>query len=229
MGIDLFNRCKEFEKIAGELSVSKISKEENSDPVLKELSNLKEFKDRVKLAEKHYKKLGKGSSRTVFQMDDKCILKVAHSDKGIQQNLVEMDPKKQRACTNNVLVADAKSRWIIMPFTETVSKESFKKITGFGFTPFMNALFYKFNNESREWSPPKDYEDIQKSDLFKCVSELVLECDSQLGDYDKPSSWGQLDNKVVIRDYGLDRNTYDKMYDGKSKSSTKSKPKTSEE
>jgi hypothetical protein len=224
---NLLERCSKFEKLAGELSVSRVSLEENRDPILKEMSDLKDFDDRVALAKKHYKQLGIGSSRTIFQMDKKMVLKVAHNDKGIAQNQAEMSPKMQRPCTNHVLVADAKGKWIIIRFTETVSKESFKKMTGLGFDSFMNALFYKFNNDSDKWSRPKNYEEIKKHPLFKCMVELTADCDLQIGDIDKPSSWGELDGRPVLRDYGLTREVWDKFYDDDSESKSTTSSKTS--
>lgn len=237
MTIALYEKCAKFQKMADdienneELSVSKISVEENNqNPILKELSKIESFDDRVEFADKHYKELGVGSSRTIFQMDDKTmVIKIAHNDKGIVQNLAEMDPNMQRPCTNHVLIADAKGKWIIVRFTDTVSKESFKKLTGFSFDSFMNGLFYKFNNESEKWSPPKHYEEIEQSDFFQCMAGLILDCDLQIGDIDKPSSWGELDGKAVLRDYGLTRKVYKDYYkdDNSSSSSSSSTTKSS--
>src|ERR1700733_13983430 len=82
----LFDRCKRFWKTAKELKVSLV---ENNDPFLKQLSDTKDYKKRVELAEESFKKLGEGSSRTIFKMDDNNILKVAHNEKGEAQNLAE--------------------------------------------------------------------------------------------------------------------------------------------
>lgn len=215
----LVQKCLNFKKLSEE---AKISIEKNSNTILQELSDIKEFSDRVKFAKDKWKLLGEGSSRTVFEINQELVIKVAHNEKGLFQNKVEMDPKAQRNCTNPVVVADAEGKWIIIKHTSPITKEKFKDIIGFGFDQFMNALFYKFNNESDEWSPPKDYEEIERSDFFKCLSLLVLECDLQIGDLDKPSSYGELDGKVVLRDYGLNRKVYDKYYAKNNSNPTKS-------
>lgn len=225
MDIDLFNRCKKFEVLAGELSVAKVSKEENTDPVLKKLSELKNFDDRIKFAKKNWKLLGEGSSRTAFQINDDLIIKIAHNKKGLAQCLVEMDPKAQRECTNPVIVADPLGKWLVMKETKKLTKERFKEIVGFGFEPFMNALFFKFNNDSDKWKSPRDYEDIEKCPLFNCLAELIFETDQQVGDISKISSVRELDGKVVLVDYGLSRQVFDKMYSG---NKTDSGTKTSE-
>ena len=216
-----------FEKMANS-PTTQVSVVDNSEPLLKQLSDIKEFDDRIKFAEEHFKKLGEGSSRTAFQIDDSLILKVAHNEKGIAQNLVEMDPKLQRPCINKAEVADAAGKWIIFPSNDTITEKRFKEIVGFGFKPFMNALFYKFNNESDKWSPPRDYEEIEKNPLFMCLMETVLFCDLQLGDLDKCSSWGEVNGKVVLRDAGLNREVYKDYYQSDSSSTSSSPPKTSE-
>lgn len=208
---DLSKACDQFWKFA-EISVSKVSIVENDEPILKKISDLKSFDDRIALAEKHFEKLGEGSSRTVFKLSNELVLKVAHNDKGIAQNFAEMEPKMQRPCTNHILTADAKGRWVIVRFTENLTIEKFKELMGFSFKSFTTALFYKFNNESDDWEPPKDYDEIIKSEFFKCIAELVLDCDLQLGDVDKIGSWGLLKNKILLRDTGLTRGVWTENY-----------------
>jgi hypothetical protein len=205
-----------------ELNLSNLSVVENSDPILKEISSKKSFDDRVAVAEEHYEKLGEGSARTIFKVSDKLVLKVAHNDKGIVQNLAEMKPGMQRPCTNPVVAADAKGKWVLVRFTENITKEEFKKEVGHNFDDFTESLFYKFNNESDDWPPPSNYDEVRKSELFKCIVDLVADCDLQIGDIDKPDSWGRLDGKIILRDYGLTRDIYNEYYDDDSSRSPKS-------
>src|ERR1700689_2810872 len=53
---DLYKQASKF----AELSVAKVSVVENTDPILKEISDAKSFDDRVCIAEKHWEKLGEG-------------------------------------------------------------------------------------------------------------------------------------------------------------------------
>lgn len=215
--------CEKYAQIA----VSDLSVKDNSNPFLSELSKKKSFDDRVEFVEEKYEKLGTGSSRTIFKLNDDLILKVAHNEKGIAQNKVEMNPKLQRACTNNIVMADGEGKWVIAPFTENIKKEDFKKYVGYSIDPFMNALFYKFNQESDNWNAPRDYEEIEELPLFKCLEQLVLDGDILLGDASKESSWGISKNgKILLRDIGLSREVYDDYY--KSNSHSSSEPKSSE-
>lgn len=223
MGLSLYQKCSKYAKLAS----PNISVEKNSNPILKELSAIKDFEDRVEFAKEHWKLLGEGSSRTAFEIDEKLIIKVAYNEKGIAQNKVEMDPKAQRPCTLPMVMADAEGKWIILVNTEPLKKEEFKQCIGFGFEQFMNALFYKFNNESDQWSPPKDYEEIEENSLFNCLSDLIFKTDQQIGDIDKISSWRKLDGKPVLADYGLSRDVFHDYYDDDSSSSSSTTPKTS--
>lgn len=225
MSLSLYKKCARYQKLAEK---PKVSVEKNHSPILRELSEIKDFEDRVEFAKEHWKFLGEGSSRTAFEIDEKLIIKVAHNDKGIAQNKVEMDPQAQRPCTLPIVVADAEGKWIILRNTKPLKEKDFKKEIGFGFSVFMNALFYKFNNESDQWSPPRDYEEIEKSPLFNCLSDLIFKTDQQIGDIDKISSWRELDGVPVLADYGLSRDVFKSYYkDEDDSSSSSSTPKTS--
>lgn len=204
----LFNKCAAFAKMA----FSGHSVKENTNPLLKSLSDAKDFEDAVEIAKEKFDYLGKGSARTVFKINDKLVLKMAHNEKGQSQNIAEMDPKAQRPCTNKILLADAKGKWIIVANNKTITEKRFKEIIGFGFESFINGLFYKFNNEDDSWKEPRDYENLQNNDLFKCIANLILDCDLQIGDLSKISSWCEVNNKVVLRDTGLTRKVFRSMY-----------------
>lgn len=230
MPLGLLERCFLFDKIANK--GTKISIEKNKNPILRELSEIREFDDRIKFAKKRWKLLGEGSSRAAFQINDKLIIKIAFNKKGIAQNLTESNPKVQVSCVVPAVMADAEGKWIIMRATEPITKEKFKKIVGFGFDQFMNALFSKFNNEDSENFPePRKYEEIEKNKLFIEVAELVFNNDLLLGDLSKINSWSIYNGCPVIRDAGLDKSTYEKFYsdDSGSSSSSSKSIKTTEE
>jgi hypothetical protein len=219
----LLERCFVFDKIANKST--KISIEPNSHPILKELSNIKEFDDRIKFAKKQgWKLLGEGSSRTAFQLNKRLIIKIAHNEKGIAQIKTEAQPISQVRCVVPVIAADAKCKWIIMRATEPLTKSEFKDMVGFGFDQFMNALFAKFNNEDdKNFPEPRDYKEIERCELFSEVAELVFKTDNLLGDLSKISSWRTLNGRPVISDFGLTKSTYSKYYSSDSSSSSSSK------
>lgn len=223
MSSNLFDKCSKY---ANEVSNTHLVT--NKDKILSELSSLKDFDDRIKLAEKHFKKLGTGSARVVFKISDDLILKIAYNDKGIAQNDIEGKLDLQTPCAANVVVADPKGKWLIMHFTENMNKEEFKKIIGVGFDAFVNCLFYTFNNESDAFPKPKDIEHIRKLPLFHCLSQMIIDGSLLIGDIDKPSSFGIKDNKVLIRDFGFNKDVFKEYYDDATSSESTPKTKTSD-
>lgn len=210
---DLIKTADDFE----DLAKSKEVVIRNNDDILKEISSKKDFEDRVGLAEEHFDKLGEGSSRTIFQISDSLVLKVAHSGAGIAQNESEMSMRAP--CLNNVLAADTDAKWIIVRFSDTMTEEDFDDAIGFGFKPFIKAISYSFNNEDRA-DKPKEMEEIKNTSLFKCLSKLVLDNQLQIGDIGKISSWGLIDGKPLLRDFGLTKEVYSDFYEGKSGNET---------
>jgi hypothetical protein len=217
----LLQACQKFMRLALKTSIV-----ENSDPVLKRLSDIREFDDRVKFAEEHWEKLGVGSARAVFKISDDLIIKIAINEKGIAQVKAEIQPEMQKSCVATIVVADPDGKWAISHFTETMTKEDFKRIVGVGFANFMACLFYAYNNESdRFGNKPKDYDAIKHLPLFKCVGQMVVDNGTLLGDIEKISSWGVRDDRVYVRDWGLTKQVYRSEYETDS-SSESSPPKT---
>jgi len=219
---DLYKQASKF----AELSVAKVSVVENTDPILKEISDAKSFDDRVCIAEKHWEKLGEGSARTVFKVSDKLTIKIAINDAGIAQNFSEADIHKQCAITNPIYAFDAKGKWILCAFNESITVKEFKELTGMSFAMFSNAIQYKFDSETDK-PPPKDYDDIEKNPVFQQTIELILATDLLCGDIGKISSWGRLGEKVILRDTGLTKKVHKNFYGSDNKPDSSSSPSSS--
>ena len=59
---------------------------------MEEFKSLTSFKKRLEYANTHLpRKIGSGSARTIFQIDDEKVLKLAKNNKGYHQNKVEED------------------------------------------------------------------------------------------------------------------------------------------
>lgn len=218
MSKELLKLTSLFLKLAGD---PKISVVENTNPVLKELSEIKDFDDRIEFAKEHWKLLGEGSARAAFDVNEKLVLKVAINEKGISQNHIEMDPGMQTPCTAKVYAADAGGRWILFQATKTITEKRFKELTGMGFGSYCKALWVKFDNNS-DPHPPNDFEEIENNPFFKCVCELVLKNNLLLGDLteSKISSYGEVDGEVKVRDFGMSVFLYSEQYKDKSDSSS---------
>lgn len=221
MSVDLYLFSSNFARLAEELKQSKISVVKNTDPSLKQLSELPDFDKRLDLAKTLWSKLGEGSARAVFQLNEKLVIKVAINDKGLAQNKLEAQPRLHTECTCPVVAADPNGKWIVFKSNNSITEKEFKELTGMSFTSYCSALWYKFDNNSDD-NPPKDYDEIEQNPFFQCVLQLILANDLLIGDLGrgKISSYGELDGKVVIRDYGMDREEWKEHYDDSSSSSS---------
>lgn len=200
--------CEIFRKMATPI----LSLKKNSNPILEEISAAKNYDDRIAIAkDQKWKKLGEGSSRAVFQINEKTIIKIAINDKGIAQNLSEMRPECRGECVNPVLLADAKGKWLIARHAEKITKEIFKQHIGYGFDAFVNCLSYAFNNESDK-KKPKDYDGIKHTKLFSCLARLIIDNELLIGDLKKLNSYYLLDGNIVLGDAGFSRKIYDRYY-----------------
>jgi hypothetical protein len=226
MGSDIFDLCDAFTKVA---TVSLV--ENDRFPLLKELSEIKDFDERVEWCKERWNCLGEGSARAVFQYSDKAVLKVAINKKGYAQNHTESLPSAQTPCTAKILAADGAMKWLLFENNESITEKQFKSILGFSFKQFCDELWQVFDNNS-------DYKEIKHSDtirehpFFKCVCKLVIDNDLLLGDLaseGKISSYGEVDGHIVIRDFGLCRRDWAKFYSDDSSSSSRSTPKSTPE
>ena len=57
---------------------------------MERFKSLTSFNARIKYCEEHLQRLGSGSSRIVYKIDDKKVLKLAKNKKGISQNGTEI-------------------------------------------------------------------------------------------------------------------------------------------
>lgn len=223
MPLALANLCEIFRKMAGPAT---LFLKQNTNPILEEISAAKDYDDRVEIAKEHWEKLGEGSARAVFRINEKLIIKVAINDKGIAQNLSEMRPENRGEYVNPVIMGDAKGKWLVARWSKNITKIEFKEHIGFGFDAFVSCLSYAMNNES-DRKKPKDYDQIKHTKLFSSLIRLTIDNDLLVGDEKKLSSFGLLDGKIVIRDTGFDKSVWKKFYDKDTSSSSSDRTSTS--
>lgn len=163
--------------------------------------------------------LGEGSSRIVYRIPGNLALKLAKNTAGIAQNRAE---KLAVSCGYPRYYAKVwrtakDNSWIIMEQGERISHQKFRQITGYGFPELYNALIYVLNDRGKKNSTNaerKAYENLKTDSWFRGLSKMMLACKLEPGDLAKPSSWG-IDQKgnVVLIDYGLASNVWNKFYD----------------
>lgn len=198
---------------------------------MKELERLPSYAARLKYCASRLRKLGSGSSRTVFAVDDEKVLKVAKNRKGIAQNQEEMQDWKQRYydCFAKVYDASEDGIFLEMQAARKAKKSDFKRLTGYSFEVMCAWIgytaslymgkrqFYRDHNfdelfDSEEWS-----DGLDNYNLFSKIHDYM--CDTQTmsyGDFQRISSWGVVkengEENLVLIDFGLNDDVYDQYY-----------------
>lgn len=186
-----------------------------NEQILKELSSLETFKDRVDYAEKHLEHISSGSSRVIYKLNDKTALKLAKNSRGIAQNKAEANPKMKSKYINKTLEADKNGIWKTSPFLDKITEKEFEEITGINFKDFGNALSYglKSVSENSEVEKPKHFNEISESEMYKELIKLGKEFDLMPGDMERISSWCKDSEGVKLVDVGLTKKIFEDFYE----------------
>lgn len=102
-----------------------------------ELNKLTSFAARQRYCRQHLKRIGSGSSRVVFLVDDEKVLKLAKNPKGIAQNEREagFHDSDIGLFAKTFEVADD-STWIEMEAAKKVTQKEFKRVCGITYKLF---------------------------------------------------------------------------------------------
>lgn len=189
--------------------------------------SLRSFNQRVKYAEQHLQRIGSGSSRIVYKIDDEKVLKLAKNAKGVSQNEIEIQYSGYydiRDVVARVFDHDENNLWVEMELARKVSKGDFKRITGFNFEDYAAAV----NNHGIEVNRRLNRGtkmDVSKELVEKMwEDEFVYEIFDFIGGYDLPvgdlmrlSSYGIVtrngQDAIVLVDYGLTEEVFSTHYD----------------
>ena len=100
-----------------------------------ELSAINSFRGRYNYCLQHLgPTIGKGSSRTIFQLSDERVLKLAINTKGIAQN--EQEGRydyylKQLDITPQIFEKDEDGKWLISEYVLPAKKTRFPRMSGY--------------------------------------------------------------------------------------------------
>jgi len=183
---------------------------------LEEFKKLTSYQQRIKYCETHLQRLGSGSSRIVYKIDDEKVLKLAKNKKGLAQNDVEATYSSYHDISDivaRVFDYDDNDLWVEMELARKLTPSIFKTITGFDFKDYCATL----NNHYTEINPQKrGYKMSVDPAISKAMWEQEFTYDmlSFVGGYDIPtgdlcrvSSYGVVhrngSDQVVLVDFGL--------------------------
>jgi mRNA-degrading endonuclease RelE of RelBE toxin-antitoxin system len=182
---------------------------------MEEFNAIKSYRGKMKYASERLKRLGAGSSRVVYQIDDKKVLKLAKNEKGLAQNNVETDGYlAQQDITANTFNYDEqhdRPYWVEMELAIPLNrqKKRFKELTGFSHEDIYKLL----NHIGKHYKWPENdnltgHNDLSENEFLNSIYEIAMTMDMPLpGDFAQTSSWGEVkrDGKSVpvLIDFGF--------------------------
>jgi hypothetical protein len=188
--------------------------------ILKNLEELENYNSRKEYAEKNLKHLSSGSSRIVYLTPEKTILKLAKNDKGIAQNKAESNPKMKSKYLNEVISSAKDNSWMETHYLDKITVKDFEEMTDLKFEDFGDAIRYALKSVSgnTDIKKPKNFDEVEKSEIYKEVKKVGAEFKLMPGDLARISSWGTKDGRPVLIDAGLTKDVFADFYESSSSS-----------
>lgn len=216
------NKLLRFANLFYSMAMGEALPEDSKDlkTILHNIAHLETYSARKEYAEKNLKHLSSGSSRIVYLSPEKTVIKIAKNDKGIAQNKAEANPKMQSKYLNKILKHASNYAWIETHYLDKITTKEFEKITGLKFSDFGEAVRYglKKVTGNTDLEKPKNFQQVEKSDIYKEIKRLGETFELMSGDIARISSWGVKDGKPVLIDSGLNRKIFEKFYEDSSSS-----------
>lgn len=193
---------------------------------LEKFKNLKSFRERVEYCNSNLRRLGSGSSRIVYQVDNDKVLKLAKNSKGIAQNEVEIDYSRYNDINYifaKVFDYENNNLWLEMELARKVTKSEFKRIVGFSFDDFSAAVFnygitvHGGRNSSANMDIDKELVDqMWENEFIYSIFNFIGNYQIPVGDLRRLSSYGivQRDgqDEIVLVDFGLNEDVHSSFY-----------------
>lgn len=193
------------------------------------LNQISSFRGRVRYCEMTLQRIARGSARIVYKVNENAVIKLAMNPKGIAQNETEIDYADESPLFTQIYKADNRNAsWIIAEYARRAKSADFVRLTGHNFKfvqEYIDLCRSQYSRYSR-WNPSPQWEDffekvmnmdIPNYEFFYEINEYLTNFQLEAhGDLKRPSTWGvanrQNGEELVIVDYGLDDDVYNKHY-----------------
>lgn len=187
----------------------------------KVLSGMRTFKEKIAYCKEMLgNPIGNGSSRTVFQISDEKVLKLAKNAKGIAQNETEAEPgKRLYNVFPKIFYVDDNYSFIISEYVLPCKKEDFKHVLGISFDEFIDFLKYTYNLYSFKKIPnrmsTKRYRELLNNDNLSDICTYISDYHAPIGDFTVLGNLGLTirdgKTRIVFLDDGINENVW-KLY-----------------
>lgn len=160
----------------------------------------------------HYKYLSSGTSRKVYDLNNEYVIKIAFNIYGIYQNQSEVRLCKQYYDSDLILpIVEYSNLWVIQKKVLPITKETsilFKELYDVSFEKIC-LLIKCVCQHLKQHKIKYYYENI--NEFAHSIEKFLVSTNTLFFiDYCKYDSWGYLNGKIYIIDYGMDNETYSK-------------------
>lgn len=193
---------------------------------LSHFKTLTSFHQRVLYCNSTLKKIGNGSSRIVYEIDEFTALKLAKNSKGLIQNSREASEYINRNydhLISKVLEHHPDYLWVESEKAVRIGKERFEQLAGLSFDLFEKGV----SNESqakrgmpmsmRRNITDQERDILDDNEFYYDIVNFMLDTDALAGDLTRISSFGEINGRLVLLDYGLDQENFQNSYNKKRK------------
>lgn len=172
----------------------------------------------IDYADSHLQFVGAGSSRNVYTLSSRKVLKIATSDKGLGQNEAEVDVftnPKSKPIVTRIYDYDPNYFWIISELIRPFENDKTDEINDMLGLGIQTITFEEFADSAARgyFDMIKRYGAEHLIDFAEQINDIVKKNGLLVGDIKKGSSWGKsVDGRLVLLDYGYTYDVADNFY-----------------
>jgi hypothetical protein len=195
---------------------------------LPEFLKINSYAGRIRYANQNLERIGGGTGRIVYNIDDEKVLKLAKNARGVAQNEAEENSSDyySNSIVAEVFDYDENYIWLISEQAKKVTEKRIKEVTGI---PSLHDLFiFLSNTKDKNNGKEESLNQSKEMEEFFWENEFVVDLfnfiagyNQSVGDMGKPSSYGEVvrngEHLIVLTDYGLNDEVYNKYYNPKRK------------
>lgn len=188
-----------------------------------EMMKIPAYRNKIRYASTHLKRISSGSSRVVYQVDEEKVLKIAKNDKGLHQNGAESDWGLQKYSLMAKIFEvseeykDIGPFWLEMELAKKLSASRFAQLADMTFKELGDLLRLRFLYKKPSSTYSERYKHlVNENEFYGELEKIIADYDFPYGDFTKLNSFGEVmrDGKpaIVIIDSGLTQDIAKNVY-----------------
>lgn len=179
---------------------------------LSDFSKFKNYKERISYCNDLLRRIGAGSSRIVYEINARQVLKIAKNIIGIEQNETEARSEIQQKYSDIVTFcyhSHTNFLWIVMEKAKPVRPAQFKELCGLSWKDFQHYITYQngvLHKNTKIFIEDGILDSGDNAIITQRLIELSKEIGVSLTDIAKITSWGVVERNgvpvLVLVDFG---------------------------